>query len=299
MKPPPLDYRRAETVEEALALLAEHGDDARLIAGGQSLMPLLAMRLAAPELLVDIDRIDGLDAVAERDGRVTLGPLIRHSRVAGDLELARAAPLFARAGPLVAHPGIRNRGTLGGALALGDPAAEFPACALAGGAVMHLASSGGRRSVPAEAFFHGPMETAIAPEEMLVSVELPAPGPEDRFAVREVARRHGDYALAGVAARVRVAGGRLSDLRLAFFGVADRPVPAPAAAAFLDAAPDDPEALRAAGESLAAEIDFAGGAQASAALRRHLARVVLARALADLLDAGPGPGPGNSAGRAA
>ncbi|MEQ8965889.1 MAG: FAD binding domain-containing protein [Azospirillaceae bacterium] len=295
MKPPPLDYRRAGTVEEAVALLAEHGDDARLIAGGQSLMPLLAMRLAAPELLVDIDRIDGLDSVAESDGRVTLGPLIRHCRMVGDPAIARAAPLFARAGPLVAHPGIRNRGTLGGALALGDPAAEFPACALAAGAVMHLASSGGRRSVPAEAFFHGPMETAIAPEEMLVAVELPAPRPEDRFAVREVARRHGDYALAGVAARARVAGGRLSDLRLAFFGVADRPVPAPAAAAILVAAPGDPEALRAAGEALAEEIDFAGGAQASAALRRHLARVVLARAVADLLDAGPGEAAGRAA----
>ncbi|MDC7786773.1 FAD binding domain-containing protein [Rhodoplanes sp. TEM] len=277
MKPAEVDYVRAETVEHALALLAETGVDSKVLAGGQSLMPLLAMRLAGPERLIDIGRVPGLDRLEIVGDRLVIGALVRHHRVATDPLVARAAPLLAAAAPHVAHPAIRNRGTFGGSLSHADPASEFPACALALGADIVLVSAAGRRTVPAETFFEGLYQTALGPDELLLEVSIPVATPDARFAFVEFARRSGDYALAGLAAAARADGDRLADLRLAFFGIGDVPVLAAEAAAILASGPHAETAIAAAVATLDA-IEVRDSAAAGAAYRRHLARVALRRA---------------------
>ena len=224
MKAPAFRYARPESLDEALALLGEHGAEARVLAGGQSLMPMLNLRLLAPAVLVDINRMPGLARIAEHDDRIEVGALARHGEVLRSEAVRRAAPLLALALPHVAHPAVRNRGTHGGSLALADPAAELPACAVALGATLVLRGADGERRVPAEAFFRALYETALAPGEILVRVEYPRAAPGWRYAFDEVARRHGDFALAGLAAAARFEGEALREARLAFFGVADRPV---------------------------------------------------------------------------
>lgn len=283
MKAALFKYLRAESVDHALALLAEHGDDSQVLAGGQSLVPMLAMRLARPSVVIDINHLGELVGASRTAEGVTIGALTRHRNVGSDALIATHAAVFAKAVPFVAHEGIRNRGTLGGALALGDPAAEFPACAIAASADIRLKSAGGARAVPAEHFYAGSLETARRPDEMVVSAEIPG-GAGKRSAVVEIAPRAGDYATVGIAAVGRVSGRRLDDVRLCFFGTGDRPILASSAAAHISGADDAMTAVADAAEAARGEIEVIETPLASAALRRHLVGIVLARAVKMLFD---------------
>jgi len=280
MKPAPLAYARPASLAEALDLLA--GEDTRALAGGQSLVPALNLRLAAPGMLVDINRLPGLDHVRLGEGGLVIGALVRHAELEASLLVAAHAPLLAQAMPHVGHLAIRTRGTLGGSVALADPAAEIPACLVALDAVIRVAGRGGAREVPAASFFRGIYTTDLRRGELVTEVVIPAAaGWRSRFL--ELARRHGDYALVALAARARVAAGRLEALRLVLAGVGVAPVRAARCEAALAGRRPDAAALDEAGRALAAEIDPPSDVHASGALRRHLARVLVARAVAALM----------------
>lgn len=276
MKPARFDYARPDTLTEALALLAAHGEEARILAGGQSLVPMLNLRLAAPALLVDINRMPGLEAVAEEERGIRVGAIVRHADLLRFVSRSGSDPLLAAALPLVAHAAVRNRGTVCGSLALADPASELPACALCLGAEMTLVSVGGSRTVHASDFFAGLYATAIRPDEMIRDVLFPRYPEGWRFGFAEVSRRHGDFAIAGLAAAFRVAHGTVAESRLAFFGVADRPVRSPQAeAAFVGAgAGEIPRA------AVAADVPVLGSGEYSADYKRHLMSVLLRRVAA-------------------
>jgi len=278
LKAPRFAYARPATVAEALAILAGHGDEARILAGGQSLVPMLNLRVAAPRVLIDINRIAGLSGVTVAKDHVRIGALTRHTELEHSLDIARHLPLLAQAMPHVAHAAIRNRGTFGGSCALADPAAELPACALALGATFVIAGPKGERRVPAEAFFRGLYATALGSEELLVAAEFPLPKPGRVSAFGELARRHGDYAMVGVAAHGSIALGKFADLRIVFFGVGDRPVRATKLEQALERQPA--AAIERALESL--ELDPRADLQASAATKRHLAGVLAGRVLKQL-----------------
>ena len=277
MKAPSFDYVRPDTLDEALALL---GETARPIAGGQSLLPALNLRLADPALLVDIGRLAELQGVVCEGEVIRIGALTRHAELLTSPVIAREAPLLARAAADVAHPAIRSRGTLGGSLAHADPAAELSACILALGARLHAQSAArGHRVIAAEAFFTGLFSTALRPDELLVAVELDRPAPDSAFGFGELTRRSGDYAMIGLAAHGRSIGGRFASLRLAFFGAGPAPVLARRAADALVAQSTTPEAALA--NDLAPHSDL----QASATTRLHLAGVLLRRVVAGMAPA--------------
>src|SRR5882762_6836293 len=223
MKAPRFAYARPASLAEALALLAEYKDDARVLAGGQSLVPMMNFRLAAPKVLVDINRIAALSGIKVARNHIRIGALTRHVELERSADVARHLPLVAQAMPHIAHPAIRNRGTFGGSCALGDPAAELPACALALAATFIAAGKKGERRIAARDFFTGLYATALKAGELLVAAEFPLPKPGYASAFDELARRHGDYAMVGVAAHGSTHGGKFSDMRVVFFGVADRP----------------------------------------------------------------------------
>jgi carbon-monoxide dehydrogenase medium subunit len=269
VKPAPFAYTKARTLKEAVALLAKHKDDARLLAGGQSLIATLNMRLSAPELLIDINGIKGLDGIAKKGAMIEIGALARHAQVERSDLVAKYAPLIARAVPHIGHPAIRNRGTFGGSIAFADPAAELPACLLALGAEIEIAGPKSKRKVKADAFFKGLFETALRPQEMLTAVRIPAADKNSRVGFAELARRHGDYAIVGLAASARADGKGLSQVRLAYFGVGDTALTRgniEAAVAALDLDPTD-------------------DVQATAAVKRHLAGVLLRRIAVQLMEA--------------
>lgn len=284
MKPAPFAYRRPATLEEAWALLETHGPDARVLAGGQSLVPALNMRLATPALVVDINRLPGLGGIRRGPEGLVLGALCRQEEALRSPLVAAEAPLLAQALPHVGHLAIRNRGTLGGSAAQADPAAELPACLVALDAVVRVASRRGAREVPAAAFFRGIYTTALEPGELVTALVVPPTPAGWRSRFLEISRRHGDYALVGLAARARLAGGELAELRLVFTGVGPAPVRARAAEAQLRGRRPDGRAVAAAQEALGAELDPPADVHATAALRRHLARVLLARAAAGLAE---------------
>ncbi|HEX5726974.1 MAG TPA: xanthine dehydrogenase family protein subunit M [Longimicrobiaceae bacterium] len=280
MKPAPFEYHRPESVDEALALLAAHGYDAKLLAGGQSLVPAMNFRLAQPAVLVDLNRVPGLDYLAERGGGLRIGAMARQAAAERSEAVARLAPLVAEALPHVAHPQIRNRGTVGGSVAHADPAAELPAVMVALGARLHLQGPNGGRVVEAESFFTGLFSTVLEPEEMLLELELPAPEPGGGWAFGEISRRHGDFALAGLAASVGVDdAGRCTRARLAFLGVGDGPVLARGAADLLVGQSPSDEAVRAAAEAAARALEPPSDVHASPAYRRRLAEVLVRRVL--------------------
>ena len=282
MKPAPFLYFRPATVEEAVALLAEHGDEAKPLAGGQSLIPAMNFRLARPGALVDLNWIAELSYVrSQRDGLV-IGAMTRQRTVERSEEARRVAPLVSEAMPFVAHPQIRNRGTVGGSIAHADPAAELPAVMLALEARFRARSRAGERSIPAGEFFKGALETALGPDELLVEIALSRRPPRSGHAFMEVARRHGDYALVGVAAVVTLdPGGRCGAARIALISVGDGPVLATRAAALLVGAEPTADAIRAAADAAARQdIDPPADIHASAAYRRHLTAVLTRRALA-------------------
>ena len=202
MKPAPFVYHRPDTLEDALALLAEHGEEAKPLAGGQSLVPAMNFRLAQPSVLIDLNRIATLAGIEPVDGGLRIGGMTRHRALEHSPVVARLAPLVAETMPFIAHPPIRTRGTLGGSLAHADPAAELPAVMLALGASIGVRSQAAARSVPATAFFLGLFTTSLAPDELLVDVTIPPMAPGSGWAMDEVSRRHGDFALAGAAAVV-------------------------------------------------------------------------------------------------
>ena len=283
MKASAFAYARATDVVNALELLATHGDKAKLLSGGQSLMPAMNLRLISPELVVDISEIAELQGIAV-DGRVlAVGALTRHVDLLRSPDIAAHAPLLAQAVTHVAHPAIRNRGTIGGSLAHADPAAELPACMLALNATIIVRGPGGERRIAARDFFTGIYGTALTPQELLVSVEVPLAPKNSAHFFREFARRHGDYAIVGLAAQATVEAGAFADLRLAFFAVGDRPVLAKAAT-MLVGVEVTPALLSKALTALGEELDPQDDQQASAAMRRHLAKALLARGVSALLD---------------
>jgi xanthine dehydrogenase iron-sulfur cluster and FAD-binding subunit A len=202
VKPAPFAYAKARSLDHAIALL-DGAPEARVLAGGQSLMPALNMRLSAPPLLVDINRVSELARIAQPNGQIELGGLVRHAQAEHSQDVARLAPLLSKAIPHIAHPAIRNRGTIGGSIALADPAAELPACLLALGGEIEIAGRAGRRTVAADTFFKGLFETALAPGEIISAIRIPVAQPRDRFGFAELARRHGDYAMVGLARECR------------------------------------------------------------------------------------------------
>jgi carbon-monoxide dehydrogenase medium subunit len=265
-------YARAKDVAHALDLLAAADGMGRVLAGGQSLIAAMNMRLSTGDMLVDISRIEALRGVTVEGGTLRIGALTRHVDIGTDPSVAEHAPLLVQAVHHIAHAAIRNRGTIGGSLAHADPAAEFPACVLALGGTIHLQGPDGMRAVAAEDFFVDVFETAIAEGEILTAITLPLTEPGERHVLIETARRSGDYALAGLCLVKRAAGHRLSA-----FSVGPRPILAVAAMERLDAG-DAAGAMQA----LRNEIDPPSDTQASAAYRRHLAGVLLTRALQDL-----------------
>ncbi|HEV2146844.1 MAG TPA: xanthine dehydrogenase family protein subunit M [Longimicrobiaceae bacterium] len=292
MKPAPFEYHRPGTVEEALELLVRHGYDAKLLAGGQSLIPAMNFRLAQPAVLVDLGGVGELDYVREADGLVRIGAMARQRAAERSEMVARGAPLLAETLPWVAHPQIRNRGTLGGSIAHADPAAEVPAVMLALDARFRLHGPGGGRTVRAEEFFTGLFGTALEPEEILTQVEIPAPAPRTGWAFDEIARRHGDFALAGVAATVTLDdGGRCADARIALLSVGGGPVLALEAAAVLTGGEPTEEAVRAAADAVGHEIDPPSDIHASADYRRRLAEVLVRRVLPRAFERARSPSP--------
>jgi aerobic carbon-monoxide dehydrogenase medium subunit len=279
MKPPAFAYHRPGTVPEALAVLAEVGHDGKVLAGGQSLLPLLNMRLAAPAHLVDINWLAELDEVAVDDHRVRVGAIARHARVEHDRAAIQAVPLLGQAIGDIAHPTIRNRGTVVGSLVHADPAAELPAVLVLLGGTMELAGAGdGRRRVAAADFFLGPLESAVRPGELATAAEFPRPPAGSGSAWAEVARRHGDYAVCGVGALVQLDQGlRVTAARAACISVGPAPVPVELTDA-LAGRPHDAADWAAAGRLAAAAVDPEDDIHASAAYRRHLTGVLTARA---------------------
>ena len=270
MKPAPFAYAKARSVAHAIELLVD--DDARLLAGGQSLIATLNMRLSHPALLVDINGVGGLDRIASNNGHIEIGALVRHAQAERSSELARRAPLIALAMPHIGHPAIRNRGTIGGSIAFADPAAELPACVLALAGELAISGPQGSRVVKADDFFKGLFETALTARDVLTAIRIPAAGADTRVGFAEFARRHGDYAMVGLAACARADGQRLRDLRLAYFGVGSTPVRAHHAEHALTDRDID-----AAVHALAQDLNPPDDVQASGAVKIHLAGVLLRR----------------------
>ncbi|MDO9060581.1 MAG: xanthine dehydrogenase family protein subunit M, partial [Bradyrhizobium sp.] len=272
----------ATSVGNALQLLETYGERAKVLSGGQSLMPAMNLRLVSPELIVDIGELAELRGIAVNGGVVRIGALTRHVDLLKSPDIAAHAPLLTDAIAHVAHPAIRNRGTIGGNLAHADPASELPACMVALNATIIVRGQAGERRVAAGDFFTGIYETDLSAQELLVAVELPVAGKNSACFFHEFARRQGDYAIAGLAAQAIVEHDAFTDLRLAFFAVGDRPILARAASGLIGIAVT-PGALAAASTALGEELDPQDDQQASASMRRHLARVLLARGVSALL----------------
>jgi carbon-monoxide dehydrogenase medium subunit len=279
MKPPPFEYHLVGSVDEAVTLLAEYGDEAKVLAGGQSLVPLLALRLARPEHLIDINGVGDLATLADGLG-LAVGALLRH-RVAERSPTVRAAnPLLADALGLIGHVAIRNRGTIGGSIAHADPAAELPAVLLALDGEVEATSVRGQRRVGASDLFLGFLTTSLAPDELLTGVRFPEWPAGTGWSFQEFSRRSGDFAVAGVAATVRLdANGRVADARIALSGVAGMPVRAAKAEAALAGQPPSDELWAAASQDAVAALEPASDVHGSAAYRRPLAAALVRRAL--------------------
>jgi carbon-monoxide dehydrogenase medium subunit len=279
VKPAPFAYAKAKSLDHAIELLARPDGEARLLAGGQSLIATLNMRLSAPKLLIDLNGVDGLAGIAVKSGMVEIGALTRHVEAERSDAIAEHAPLIALAMPHIGHAAIRNRGTLGGSLAFADPAAELPACLVALGGEVEIAGPRGKRTVRADDFFKGLFETALGPGDVLTAIRVPAATPESRVGFAEFARRHGDYAMVGLAATAQADGKGLGDVRLAYFGVGNIPLRARKAETKLTEGNID-DAVQA----LAADLDPSGDVQATGATKKHLAGVLLRRVAKQLME---------------
>ncbi len=282
MKHPPFAYARPASLAEVVALLAAD-DDAKILAGGQSLLPVMALRLGAPSTLVDLGGVPGLDRIdVGGDGSITVGALVRHAEVEDSAEVARLAPLVAAAMPHIGHRAIRNQGTLVGSIAHADPAAELPAVCRAVGATMIAESVRGRREIEAADFFIGFLDTALEADEILTAVRFPAWPEHAAGVVVEEARRHGDYALVGLAAAVAQRDGVVDDAGLAFFSVGPTPIRLAEAEDALRGRALDADAIADAVAAVAAGLEPPADVHASANYRRHLAGILTRRALTTL-----------------
>lgn len=283
MKNPPFVYHRPETLDEALAILAELGDVAKVLAGGQSLLPTMALRLGPPEHLVDINRLPGLDQITvDANGSVSIGALVRHAQAERSADLARHAPLISQAMPYIGHRAIRTQGTVVGSIAHADPAAEMPAVCLATDAVMVARSATGSREIAAAEFGQGYLTTALAADEILTEVRFPAFASTAVAHLEEVSRRHADYAMAGLACVIDAPSGTTSSAALAFFGVGNTAVRVPEAEAALVGKPvGDVTAHAEAAGIVKAMLDPASDVHASSNYRRHVAGVLTKRCLAE------------------
>ena len=284
MKLPEFEYAAPTTVAEAVGLLAEHQDEASVLAGGQSLIPLMALRLARPAVLIDINGVEELSGVSVTDGQVTIGAMTREYVAEESETVAQAVPLLAAALPLIGHEAIRSRGTIGGSLAHADPAAELPAVALALDAEFVVRSRAGDRVVPAAEWFEGYLATSRRPDEILVEVRFPAAGPGTGAAFQEVARRHGDFAIVGVAASLTLTDGAISDARLAFAGLADVPVRAADAEGLLVGEEPSAELFEEAARRATGGIDPPGDLNGSPEYRKKVAAALVRRGLRAAVD---------------
>ena len=279
MKLPPVDYEAPTTVAEAIDLLAEHLDEASVLAGGQSLIPLLALRLARPAVLIDINGIDELSGVSAAGGRVTIGAMTREYVAEASEAIADTLPLLAAALPLIGHEAIRNRGTIGGSLAHADPAAELPAVAKALDAEFVVRDPSGERVIPAERWFEGYLTTSRRPDELLLEVRFPAARRGTGISFQEVARRHGDFAIVGLAVSLVLSGGVISDARLAFAGLSDVPVRAAAAEDLLVGERPSAELFDEAGRRATDDLDPPADLHGSSDYRKTVAAAMVRRGL--------------------
>lgn len=278
MKPAPFAYAACETVEEAVAVLADHGDEAKLLAGGQSLVPLMNLRLAAPSVLVDLNRVAALRGVSA-NGAIEIGAMTRQADLERSPEISAGAPLVAAAMRHVAFPAVRSRGTIGGSIAHADPAAELPAVLLALDGEVVARSASGSRTIAAAELFETYFTTALRPDEVLAHVRVPAAGEGQRFGIQEVSRKRNDFALAGAVVVADVdADGTCASARVVLFGVADRPVRAAGAEQAL-AGQSLAAGAAGAAEAAMGELDAKGDAHASAAYRREATGVLVRRAV--------------------
>lgn len=284
MKPAPFSYVRALTVEDALSALVEHGDEAKVLAGGQSLIAMMNLRLVKPRCLVDINRVAALDYIRLDDGTLAIGALTRQSAAEASPLVARHCPLMREAIRHVAHRAIRNRGTVGGNLAHADPSSELPAVAVATDATLVARSAKGQRTIPAADFFVGPLTSALRPDELLTEVRLPPWRPAGQgWSFMEVSPRRGDFALVGVAATLQVQDGMCQAARLVYCGVADRPQRVPEAERALVGRRADEAAFREAATIASQRVEPRSDFHATAAYRRDLVNTLTRRALAQAL----------------
>jgi aerobic carbon-monoxide dehydrogenase medium subunit len=286
VKPAAFEYHRPDTVEEAVGLLAELGDDAKVLAGGQSLIPMLALRLTAFEHLVDIGRIDGLGGIERRDGALRIGAGTTEAAVERSAEVADAVPLLARATPFVGHVQIRTRGTVGGCLAHADPAAEYPAVALALDAEIEATSPRGARTIPASGLFTGLWSTDLAADELLTAVTFPVWDGRVGAAVEEVARRHGDFAIAGAAVAVGLGGDdRVERCGIGLIGLGGTPLRASAAEALVvGTAPGDVDPVEVGRAAVGDLTSIPGDLHGSPDYRARVGATMVARAVRRALE---------------
>jgi aerobic carbon-monoxide dehydrogenase medium subunit len=284
VKLPHVEYEVPATVAEAVELLAEHQGEASVLAGGQSLIPLMALRLARPAVLIDINGLGEMSGVSASDGQVSIGAMTREYVAEESETVAGAVPLLAAALPLIGHEAIRSRGTIGGSLAHADPAAELPAVALALDAELVVRSRSGDRVVPAAQWFEGYLATSRRPDEILVEVRFPAAGPGTGAAFQEVARRHGDFAIVGLAASLTLADGAISDARLAFAGLADVPVRAAGAEGLLVGQEPSAELFEEAARRATDGIDPPSDLNGSPEYRKKVAATLVRRGLREAAD---------------
>ena len=281
MKPAAFSYLRPTSLDEALGLLKTHGDEAKALAGGQSLVPLMNFRLAQPRYLVDLNRIGGLSEIKVSDRTLTLGTMVRQREVEQSSLIAERLPILSEAIQLVAHPAIRNRGTVGGSMVHADPAAELPLLSIALGASFHIRSIREKRSVAANEFYQGYLATAIAPDELLVQIDFPLTPKDAGWCFTEVARRHGDFAIVAVAVLLNFDGNRTVNFaRVALAGIGPVPVRVAAAEEALLGEKPGAELYRRAGDAAAQTVDPPTDIHASSSYRRHIAGVLVRRALA-------------------
>jgi CO/xanthine dehydrogenase FAD-binding subunit len=280
MKPAPFTYAAPSTVEEAIALLAEHGDTAKLLAGGQSLMPLMNLRLARPQYIIDLNRIAGLDSIQEHDGALVVGTMTRQRSLERVPTVRQYYPLLSEATTLIGHVAIRNRGTVGGSIAHADPAAEQPAVLLAHGGSVQVQGPRGTRQIVADSLFRTYLTTDLEPDEILTEVHFPRWSLGTGWCFMEESRRHGDFAMVGVAVLLTLDAARqCTEVAVALCGVGDRPHKVAAAPTLLLGHPLDEARLRAVAQAAASEIEPDSDLHASAEFRRHLSAVLTQRAL--------------------
>ena len=279
MKPSVFSYVKPTTLSDALGLLSKHGEDAQILAGGQSLVPTLNMRLSSPDLLVDINGLDELSGVRLEGDHIRIGALTRHVDIENSSIIAEHCPLIALAMPHIAHPAIRNRGTFGGSIALADPAAELPACMCALEATIEVVGNGGAREIVAKDFFKGLYETELKNGEIVTAVTVPIVTPRTIIAFDELSRRHGDYAMAGLAVSAKMDDKKIETINICFFAISGKPILAEGAAKILNNGIIDGNSLKKALEQLENDLDPLPDLYASSALKMHYSKELLKRNL--------------------